>query len=342
MDAPTYIRRRVEAIIEHSEAVYQQAPKVANQFNSWSALKLILHSSGVNMYTQVMSNQPIEDIYYIDALAGSGVSSHDSGYFLGSALIACRAAQIPFSKMYFIDGNKENCNALEHRLEYVFTLEEFTEPHDWEVIPGNTNEEISEVVADIYDRSDFDDGFNYYAFIDNQGLDFDWESIEALTPTPQGDLLINLPTAHGIGRNIDSQAAEDFYGESLDWLNTTGKLREQLKRRYQARLCERDREVQVSTQVRADVGSFYYDLIYATRNIPGGNDYMEVMEYVKGFIEKVHSGNVDNILKVVRGHQKDFSSFLPDDEPEDELLEENEGAEVDPTRQTGLSEYQRS
>lgn len=325
MDASSYITPRVEALTDHADEVYDVAPGVSNSFNTWSALKLILLSASVRMYTTVMGNQPIRDTYYIDALAGSGVSEYgDEEHFLGSSLLACRAARHPFSKMYFIEGNEDMATALEQRLDYVFQLPEFTEPKDWKVISGDCNEEIPRVVKDIRNRSDYREGFNYFAFIDNQGMDLEWSAIEKLTPTPHGDLLINLPTASAVGRNVGTTAANRFYGINTADIPAGDDIRVQLRRAYQSRLEERDRAVQTNTQVQADVGSYYYDLIYATRYIENGNDYMEVVRYVKSFIERMHSGNIDQILEVVRGDQEALDRWLPDDEPNEELMEELE------------------
>lgn len=313
MNAGDYIKRRVDALRDHSEEVYEQAEGISNEFNSWSALKLILHSAAVNMYTTVHQNQGTGDIFYIDALAGSGVSTYESDrFFIGSPLLACRAAQYPFSKMYFIESDEEYCAALRDRLEYAFKLPDYTKPHDFEVIQGDANEELPSVVADLKEIGDYDDRFNYYCFIDNQGLDVEWSSISELTPTPYGDLLINLPIAQGIGRNVDTDAAAKFYGDPRKKLARGRTNREQLLDRYQEKLYDRDREVQASTRVYSNIGSFYYDLIYATRKIDDGNGYMEVIDYVKQFIESVHSGDVDRMIDVLDTNQSVIESYLPD------------------------------
>ncbi|PSQ51699.1 hypothetical protein BRD20_10175 [Halobacteriales archaeon SW_8_65_20] len=338
MDPEAYVSPRVEDLTKRADEVYDVAPGVSNSFSTWSALKLILHSASINMYTTVMSHQPIQDTYYIDALAGSGVSEYEDGeYFLGSALIACRAAKEPFSKMYFIEGDSDRCEALRQRLEYVFELSGFTRPSNYEVIHGDANEEIPEVTQNIYERSSFDDGFNYFTFIDNQGMDVEWDAIEELTPTPQGDLLVNLPIAQAVGRNVGTGAANRFYGTDTGSYTKLDSTRKQLRELYQRRLGGQGREVQTSTKVQADPGSYYYDLIYATRKIEGGNDYMEVIEYVKDMVEDMHSGNVDVILDVIRGNQSQLKQYLPDEAPEgNELMEEATESDTD---QSSLSDY---
>lgn len=327
MDAGTYISERVAALRNRSQEFYDLDPDTTNDFDSWSALKLILHSAAINMYTSVHQRRT-GDIFYIDALAGSGVSTYESNRcFVGSPLIAARDAETPFKKMYFIESNEDFCIALENRLEYAFKLPEYTEPEEFEVIPGNANEEIDDVINEIREIGDFEDRFNYYCFIDNQGLDVNWSSIEDLTPKPYGDLLINLPIAHAIGRNASIEnidSLNEFYGTDMEEFALRKTTREELKSEYYSRLAARNREIWESTQIQTNIGSFYYDLVYATRKTGGDNGYMRVIRYVKNFIESVHSGDVDHILEVVDGPQETIDAHLPEEDIEEELPEDDD------------------
>lgn len=335
MGAEDYIKRRVDALRDHAPEVYEVSEDVSNEFNTWSALKLILHSAAVNMYTTVHMNQGTGDIFYIDALAGSGVSKYDSDhYFVGSPLVAARAAQKPFSKMYFVEGKEKYKEALEDRLEYAFDLPGYTEPDSLEVIHGDTNEEIGKIIKDIKRIGDYDDRYNYYCFIDNQGLNVNWSSIQTLTPKPYGDLLINLPTTQGIGRNVNQETTDslnEFFGLNVKEIHTKHNPRDKMKNLYCKRLAERNREVQESTQIQTNIGSYYYDLVYATRNIEDGNGYMNVIKYVKNFVESVHGGDIDRMIDVLDGNQDVIESYLPDDS--DESVEEHL------PNQSGLSDF---
>ncbi|WP_081655621.1 three-Cys-motif partner protein TcmP [Halopiger goleimassiliensis] len=325
MDSSEYIKKRIQSLTENSEEIRDQSP-ITNDFDSWSALKLILHSAAVNMYTTVLENNSyFNDLYYIDALAGSGVSTYGDteSCFLGSPIIAAKVAQEPFKKMYFIEYDQEKADALETRMEYVFsTHSDVQEPEDWEVIRGDANDEITNVVGEIWEESN--NGFNYYCFIDNQELNVKWEAIEALTPKPWGDLLINLPTASAIGRNATMdpvpQELNDFYCVDLNEQDLPDSdIRPVMKQLYADCLAQNGRPVQRVTNVDANVGSYEYDLIYATRNIEGGNDYIEVVDYVKKFIEDVHAGDVDNILNVLYDGQASFEQYLPSEDIDDEI-----------------------
>lgn len=334
MDSGTYIKRRVDALRDHSQEIYSQAEGVSNEFSSWTALKLILHSAAINMYTSVHQSEGTGDTFYIDALSGSGVSMYGTErYFVGSPLIAVRDAKYPFTKMYFIDSNADYCEALRERLNYVFSFPDYAEPETIEIIEGDVNEEIGWIVDEIQDIGSYDRRYNYYCFIDNQGLDVEWSTLQQLTPTPYGDLLINLPIAHAIGRNIDTEAAARFYGAPLTEILPGRPSRAELRDRYLDQLASRNRAIQSSTTVQTNIGSFYYDLVYATRPTGGNNGYMDVIDYVKQFIESVHSGDIDRILDVLDTNQSVIDIHLPEGSIKDQLPEDEDDA------QTALDEF---
>ncbi|WP_323677560.1 three-Cys-motif partner protein TcmP [Halorubellus sp. PRR65] len=331
MDGPTYLKRRIDAVRQRSDEVLAVAPGVANEFDSWSVLKLILHSAAVRMYTDVHQGQETGKTFYIDALAGSGVSKYsDSECFLGSPLVACKAAQEPFTKMYFIEANGDYARALKDRLEHAFSLPKFTKPDEYEIIDRDANDALGDIAREIQSLGDYDERFNYYCFIDNQAMDVNWNAISDITPTPYGDLLINIPITHAIGRSANQntmEALSAFYGIDMHGHATGDVTREDLLQLYLDRIKNQGREVIESTRVQTDVGSFWFDLAYATRKTGGSNGYMRVIRYVREFIESVHSGHVDTILDDGQTGLTDFTpdtdiaDALPDDEPQRELTE---------------------
>lgn len=325
MDSSDYLKKRIQSLTEDSEEIRDISP-VTNDFDTWSALKLILHSAAVNMYTTVLeSNSYFEDLFYIDALAGSGISTYgeDDTCFLGSPVIAAKVAQEPFKKMYLIEWDEDKADALEARMRYIFDNHaDAHEPEEWKVIRGDANKELPRVAEDI--KKVKEGGFNYYCFIDNQELNVKWDAIDSLTPTPWGDLLINLPTATGIGRNATKRPVpaelNEFYCMDLNSENLPQTdVRPRMKTLYKKCLAENGRGVQRITNIDANVGSYEYDLLYATREIDGGNGYIKVVDYVKEFIEDVHAGDVDNLLEVLHDDQSSFEQYIPEENIDDEI-----------------------
>lgn len=324
MTGRDYIEKRTESLLEDAEEILAIAEET-NDFNSWSALKLILHSAGVYMYTKVMSNMDYyDDLYYIDGLAGSGVSTHRNHCFVGSPIVASRSMQTPFEKMFFIEGDPDKADALERRLEFVFGDEDISgeEPEDWEVIPENANTAIPLVVDEINNQY-HPNGYHYYCFIDNQGMDVLWPAIESLAPEPYGDLLINLPTAQAIGRNTDTDGRiNEFFGLDVTSRDTPdSNVRQYMVDLYLEQLADRDRSISTVTNVDANIGSYEYEMVYATRDITGGNGYMEVIDYVKERVESVHGGTINDLLTILNGPQSSLTEWSRDPDVNDETIE---------------------
>lgn len=343
MDDIDFIRPRVEGLLDHSEEIYSAVPGPTNDFDTWSALKLIVHSVSVATYTRVHGNQEMGDIFYIDALAGTGLSTYEDGYFLGSALLALREAEHPFSKMYFVEGNNESADILEERIQYAFGLSGFSEPEKWEVINEDCNEAIPDIVSEMRESGSYDEGFNYYCFIDNAGLDFEWRAIEELTPTPYGDLLINIPIAHPIGRLVNQDNTEKlngFYGEDFTDTELQRAIRSKMLDKYLRKLATRNRPQQVVTEVHAGRGSYRYDLAYVCRETGNGNPWLDAIRYARDFIENFHGGDIKRILDVIHGDQSTYEDYLPevpiDQKAKEELESDSDGRDHS---QSGLSDF---
>jgi three-Cys-motif partner protein len=338
--AREWITERVDGLTGSSDRVLEVQPAVVNSFREWLALKLIVLSATVNMYTRVIS-QHKDDFFYIDALAGAGVSEYGEGQcFLGSPIVAAKAATEPFSKMYFVEDDKRKKEALEERLEFAFSSPEIdiVPPHTWEVYRGDANEVIYDIVDDIWDQSRPAPDFNYFAFIDNQGLDFRWDAMEKIGNLT-GDLLINYPAARGVGDNMNNKDSRDaltaFFGRNM-W-HVEPKTREHYKEMYMRQLDSLGVPEKVPVKIDSGSKSYYYDVIYATRTTRGGSGYTDAVTYAKRFVEDVDGGTVEEILDVLHGDQAAIEDFLPDDTDLDQsLFEDNE---VDDPDQTGLDQF---
>ena len=333
-----WIKSRVDGLTDRSEEILDVDSEVRNEFNTWSALKLIIHSATVNMYTMV-AKEHFQDFFYIDALAGSGASDFDmtDQCFLGSPIVAARDAVEPFTKMYFIELDEANNSALEDRLDYAFTNWDIDEPEGYEVIEGDANEAIEYVKNDIWSTvrsKPYDPKFNSLLFADNQGLDFYWSSLQSLNNSITGDFLINYPASQ-VGRNLSNrgsrEAIADFFGRDMwdvypkDWDHFSELYTEQIE--------EMDHPETVVTKVKGKK-SFYYDMIYATRRTSGGSGYIDAIKHVKQFVEAVDGADVREVLEVLNGNQSVIEDFWPEDNTINEDLIEDEDS-----NQKGLDEF---
>lgn len=325
------VKKRVPTLTKHAEEVRAIEPDQVNSFGPWSALKLIVLVATVNMYTTVISSYR-DDWFYVDALAGSGVSVYGDveDCFLGSPILAAAHASEQFTKMYFIEAEKKKARALEKRLDAVFEGEtplDIERPEcGYEVITGDANNKLPDVTRDMWatgKRYGKKASFNHLTFIDNQGLNLRWEGIENIAPEPHGDFLVNFP-ARDIIRSANHEDSEEsmteFYGSEI-WKDD--KTREGLLQAYLRRLNGIEKPRQVITNVHSGITNYEYDVIYATKQ-EGGN-YIDAVEYVRDFVERVDGADVEQMLDVLRGDQATMETYLP----------EIEGDEDEPQKRIG-------
>ena len=342
-----WIQERVDSLTGDGPARLKEVhPDTCNSFGPWSALKLILHSATVNMYTKVMagSNSPFTEFYYVDALAGTGLSEYENGdCFLGSPILASKSATAPFKKMYFIEGNEENAEALKARLEFAFNDPYFDlqEPEGWEVLLGDTNDLIDDVVADIWKQRSPGAKFHTLTFVDNQAMDFNWASMEKMAELST-DFLVTYQGAQAVGMNINVEAThrgklKNYFGRNL-W-NHGLETREDYRRTYihQMKSLFNTDSILVPTKIYSGQKSYDYDVIYGTRETKNGSGYVAAIGYVKEFIENFDGKDVKDMIEVINGNQSVMEDFLPKDTEIDESLLDGESKDEDQSSLTDWS-----
>lgn len=345
-----WVSKRVKGLTEEANLIEPGFDEeIDNSFNTWSALKLIVHAATINMYTQVISDY-FDDFFYIDALAGSGLSEYGEGedgeYFHGSPIVAAKHANEPFRKMYFIDEDEDRCDLLRQRLDNAFSRDDIdiNKSEDWEVICGNSNEKIDYVISDIWEKAGPNFDFHTLAFVDNQGLDFYWDSLEDIASVST-DFMVNYPGAMGVGMNIRNRGAHTeggelykFFGRDL-WERDLSD-RNQYRQLYIDQLDSLfdDDSRRIPVNVESGSKSYNYDIIYATRDTSAGSGYVEAVEYTKEFVENVDGTDVEEMLEIMQGDQSAIQDHLPEDREIDDELLDSEAPEVDED-QSGLNEF---
>lgn len=131
-------------------------------------------------------------LVYVDLFAGPGVCRVRSTLerIPGSPLIAANAPK-PFDRIICVELGDKEADACEKRL--------FQSPaHDrFQMIRGDCNEVIDKVAAAIPERA------LTLAFIDPEGLDIHWNTLETLAENRRVDFLLLFADAVDLVRNID-------------------------------------------------------------------------------------------------------------------------------------------
>ena len=143
---------------------------------------------------------------YIDAFAGPGQNLLNKSDIVikGSPLIALEAhgpKGTMFDRLFFIEKDPKAV------IELKQLLRNYDKTGRAEVIPGDVNKKLPELMHRLSKRSPT------FIFIDPQGVDPRWTTIEAVVSW-RTELLINFPLGMSIKRNLTSQKVVGYFGTS--------------------------------------------------------------------------------------------------------------------------------
>lgn len=176
------------------------------EVHDWTKDKLKILEAYLTGYLGATS-KAIERVY-IDGFAGPGLNRIKESKELidGSPLIALKArakSGTRFSRLIFIEESPKIGGELEE------SLREVERPGRWEVVIGDVNQKLPEMIQAINRRSPT------LVFLDTEGIEPKWSTIAAIAPW-QTELLINFPLGMSINRNLTSPKVSDYFG-TTDW-----------------------------------------------------------------------------------------------------------------------------
>lgn len=168
--------------------------------NDYAKDKLRILEAYIHMFIVSMQNKNWRALNYIDLQAGPGKNhfTPSNDVMLGSPLIAL-SAKYPFTNYWFVELDAELHNALTTRVESHEYASRVT------TVQGDCNVQIDNIIQQIeaIDR-EFIKGVYpslNLAFLDPEGLELRWETVEKLARMPRMDLIINFSTS-GFTRNV--------------------------------------------------------------------------------------------------------------------------------------------
>ncbi len=161
--------------------------------------KLRIFEGYVYRFTTSMRNKQWRALYFIDLQAGPGKNIFDPSrdVMLGSPLIALNA-KYPFTHYRFVELNTDNFDALQQRIS-ASPLKDRTISYN-----DDCNLIVDQIVSELQELdSRYIEGkwpsLNL-AFLDPEGLELQWQTVEKLGRVNRMDLIINFSTS-GFTRN---------------------------------------------------------------------------------------------------------------------------------------------
>jgi len=236
---------------------------ILNKGHPWSVAKLLLLGQWADLYSTIIkSNFPSHR--FVDLLAGAGktrIEEAKGKLINGSVFVVDTFSQkYPFVKYTLVENNPEKNDALISRTGLF--------GEKCEVIQKDCNQVVEEIFSDYPDHN--------LVFIDNEGFDVSWKSIEIIMRA-KADIIINYPTA--MFQRIASTSpikADGFFGDAswrlarFDRKYSAKIYMDNLKRTYERikkELTLKDFPAYVSS-IQLGNDSYFYDIILVCRDGP--------------------------------------------------------------------------
>jgi len=167
-------------------------------FGIWTTEKLDYVRRYIDMFETSMKGKPWRQRNYIDLYAGTGKyrTEEDGEVYLGSALLAL-TTEHPFTHYYFVESNTKKLNILKQRCQST--------AHKIHFYEGDANLKVNEIVNEIItvDKHKILNQWSSLnlAFLDPDGLELEWKTIETLAKVNKMDLIIHYSQS-GLSRNL--------------------------------------------------------------------------------------------------------------------------------------------
>jgi three-Cys-motif partner protein len=178
---------------------------------SWSRDKHHFLRRYIDAFLMAMKDKPWGELHYIDLFAGAGMENvKGSGLDWGSPLIAAQHP-VRFSRMHLCEIGRKKHRALDARLQ------KYAQPQSPQLLHGDANVEVENVVAQIPSDS------LSLAFLDPYGLHLHFQTLRVLARR-RVDLVILFPDHMDALRNWEA-LREGELDPRLDQVLGTDKWR---------------------------------------------------------------------------------------------------------------------
>lgn len=241
-----------------------------------SFLKLDMLIYYLKIVTNAMKSK-FDEMFFIDLFSGPGYCfNRDYDEFRdGSSLIAQGVAN-PFSKYIFVDRDQNILNALKLRSENNYPKLK----HRVKLKQLDANKDIMNIVDEIKDSSSLTT-----VFLDPNGFDIHYSTVEKLSKLERVDLIINFAILD-LKRNAKTYretndkanlvfGCNDWPESKLEWLTFYRKRLRDLG------FIAVEDDVEPKMTIKTKTGGSIYHLIYASKNKMGLKFWEEAKYYVR-------------------------------------------------------------
>lgn len=301
------------------QELYDAEPNAFFSANYWTPLKLYCLAAYIHScYVPIISKNPSiqkrigDRFYFVDLLSNSGINivcnhkdcepepskcaackRESKTLTVGSPLIAA-TANPPFKKLYFVDMNSANIAALEKRLSIL--KKHGMCQSDTECVEGDCNSALERILSEIRKSGEF----HLLAFVDNEGLDADWETVNKLLDAHFSDLVINFPTS-SLNRNIHNNVVVSrFLGVA-----TISELHGQKPLEYYVNKIRSKGRTVETISVKSGK-AYHYDLIIVTKK---DAKFAPAIQFIKRNVESNSAKEAETAFDILKQRQRTLAGF---------------------------------
>ena len=269
------------------------------QAHTWTAIKLIILMWWLTVYSRIVPRH-FHNYWYIDLLSSSGANfiQETKDIILGSPLLSYLVPYEQFKHHFFVEINSRRKKTLDRMLK-LFNFS------NYDTIQGDCNEVIQSIPLHAVD--------NYFCFIDCEGLDVKWSTLETLLSN-RGDILLVFQTTEinrvfrkGKKQGI-SQALDNFCGDEWwKFCDDVQELLEEYMHNLECRANELRKYHNFVDYIRVKgQRHFYYDVFLICRKGP----YTDAWSDLKKTLENLQDKHIRAALEVCKGNQTTLSDFI--------------------------------
>jgi len=288
-----WVNRNIKRLLSSSDGVIS-INDVHYPGHDWTIVKLLLLAHWVYVYTTIIPKH-FKKFQYVDLLAGSGTTrvEETQDVVVGSAFIAHYFARKEFTNYVYVEKLTTRCQALRQRAGMLLG-------GNFEVLKGDSNDLVESIFAD--------ENCHNLVFIDNEGFDVYWKTIETVLRT-NSDILILFPTASvkRVATERTRSSLDRFYGNS-SWLNAHSSeefLQVYIEQLNEAFSTARGKEGYVSG-IHVGSEKYFYDIILACRKGP----YTNAWEYLKRRLDWKDPKIVKTTLDILKNRTTSMDWFI--------------------------------
>ena len=273
----------------------------------WTGLKLICLNYYLPTYINNLAKR--NRIAYVDLFCGPGLNRIGDRRIPvpGSAMIPIEhfGTKKGFDFHLYGDENGEYINALERRLECMASTDSCEFSMGMADIGQRDANSLAKSAPSILSEREIE---HCLAFIDPEGLELKWSSLEYFVSNfPKSDLIILFPSAglpRLLGRKDDAawRTIREFIGPGSETLSQDSSEEDAISL-YQNNLASLGKDI--STQIAiTSSGSFHYHLIPAVSTTPGGSPWFNSFKDVKRRVENLDSEVLNIVAQQIDGIQR--------------------------------------